>query len=359
MHFDHHYYGITNLFFAKVPRKKRSQKNLQDWHSHFNHALNRRWSVLAIIFLNRNICTPFLGLADWASGLAGWPRGGEWTDGRTDEWTNGWKISPFYRTSSPIGAAALPPPMKTKEKVEQGKGTADHLMPLSYLLGFHEWRQGSGPDRGQSPVEWGDFPSVRPSLRPFPPLGHPASPEAQPASPEVQPARPEAQPARPEAQRASQPQASSMAGWASGLAGWPSGGDERKKLINEWTNRKSPHSKGLHPRVGPTDRQMYQPTKPHIELLMIHIHIFWVTYVLHDKRINLPISSNSFLVTHKSTIVAFRYSKLFNKANSNQIDFLFLKKAFTRDELARRLKFWCKSVVGSGKFKMTFYFFYK
>ena len=52
------------------------------------------------------------------------------TDGRTDEW----KISPFYRTSSPIGAAALLPPMKTKEKVEQGKGTADHLMPLGYLF---------------------------------------------------------------------------------------------------------------------------------------------------------------------------------------------------------------------------------
>ena len=33
-------------------------------------------------------------------------------------------FSPFYRTSSPIGAAALPPPMKTKEKVKQGKGTA-------------------------------------------------------------------------------------------------------------------------------------------------------------------------------------------------------------------------------------------
>ena len=44
------------------------------------------------------------------------------------------KISPFYRTLSPIGAAALPPPMKTKEKVEQGKGTADHLMPLGYLF---------------------------------------------------------------------------------------------------------------------------------------------------------------------------------------------------------------------------------
>ena len=62
------------------------------------------------------------------------PEGG--TDGRTDGRTNGRKISPFYRTSSPIGAAALPPPMKTKEKVEQGKGTADHLMPLGYLFTF-------------------------------------------------------------------------------------------------------------------------------------------------------------------------------------------------------------------------------
>ena len=44
------------------------------------------------------------------------------------------KISPFYRASSTIGAAALPAPMKTKEKVEQGKGTADHLMPLGYLF---------------------------------------------------------------------------------------------------------------------------------------------------------------------------------------------------------------------------------
>ena len=70
-------------------------------------------------------------MAGWASGLAGWPRGG---NGRTEERTDGRKISPFYRTSSPIGAAALPPPMKTKEKLEQGKGIADHLMPLGYLL---------------------------------------------------------------------------------------------------------------------------------------------------------------------------------------------------------------------------------
>ena len=74
------------------------------------------------------------GLAGWASGLAGCPRGGDGRTKRTDGQTNVRKISPFYRTSSPIGAAALPPPMKTKEKVEQGKGTADHLMPLGYLF---------------------------------------------------------------------------------------------------------------------------------------------------------------------------------------------------------------------------------
>ena len=56
--------------------------------------------------------------------------------GETNEWTNKQKISPFYRTLTPIGAAALPPPMKTKEKVQQGKGTADHLMPLGYLFCF-------------------------------------------------------------------------------------------------------------------------------------------------------------------------------------------------------------------------------
>ena len=57
------------------------------------------------------------------------------------------------------------------------------LALLYFVLGFHGWRQGSGPDRGRSPVEWGDFPyvrtSVRPSVRPYPPLGHPARPEAQ------------------------------------------------------------------------------------------------------------------------------------------------------------------------------------
>merc|ERR1712183_125856 len=64
----------------------------------------------------------------------GWMAQGGGSDGRTNGQTNVWKNSPFYRTLSPIGAAALPPPIKTKEKVEQGKGTADHLMPLGYLF---------------------------------------------------------------------------------------------------------------------------------------------------------------------------------------------------------------------------------
>ena len=40
------------------------------------------------------------------------------------------------------------------------------LALLYFLLGFHGGRQGSGPDRGQSPVEWGDFPSVCLSVHP-------------------------------------------------------------------------------------------------------------------------------------------------------------------------------------------------
>ena len=42
-----------------------------------------------------------------------------------DRLTDGWKISPFYRTSSPTGAAA---------QKGQGKGTADHLMLLVFSV---------------------------------------------------------------------------------------------------------------------------------------------------------------------------------------------------------------------------------
>ena len=56
-----------------------------------------------------------------------------------------------------IGAAALPPPMITKEKVEQGKGTADHLMPLGYFL-----RMGHGPWEGLQQLPLGPCQRERP-----------------------------------------------------------------------------------------------------------------------------------------------------------------------------------------------------
>ena len=52
-----------------------------------------------------------------------------------EEHTSGQTVNlPILQDFDPIGAAALPTPVKTKEKVEQGKGTADHLMPLGYLF---------------------------------------------------------------------------------------------------------------------------------------------------------------------------------------------------------------------------------
>ena len=56
------------------------------------------------------------------------------------------------------------------------------LALLYLLLSFHGGRQGSGPDRGQSPVDGEIFCSF---IRPFPPLDHLARPEAQPAMPEA------------------------------------------------------------------------------------------------------------------------------------------------------------------------------
>ena len=60
-----------------------------------------------------------------------------------------------------------------KEKVAQRhQMVSGSLALLFFLLGFHGGRQGSGPDKGGSPVEWRDFPSVRLSVRPsVPPSG--------------------------------------------------------------------------------------------------------------------------------------------------------------------------------------------
>ena len=56
--------------------------------------------------------------------------------------------------------------LNVKPVAQRHQMVSGSLALLYFLLGFHGWRQGSGPDRGQSPVEWGDFPSVRPSVHP-------------------------------------------------------------------------------------------------------------------------------------------------------------------------------------------------
>ena len=63
---------------------------------------------------------------------------------------------------------------------------------------------GSGPDRERSPVEWGDFPSirlyVRPSIRPYVPPSRaqePARQASKPASQASEPARQASEPLRP------------------------------------------------------------------------------------------------------------------------------------------------------------------
>ena len=76
------------------------------------------------------------------------------------------------------------------------------LALLYILLGFHGGRQGSGPDKEQSPVEWGDFLTVRPSVRPSvhsfirPPLWaiqlglRPSQPGLRPSQPGLRPRQP-------------------------------------------------------------------------------------------------------------------------------------------------------------------------
>ena len=86
-----------------------------------------------------------------------------------------------------------------QEKLIQVIGS---LALLYFFLGFHGGKRGSGPDRGQSPVEW----AIQPSLSPSQPG---LKPEAWLAGLALGLAG----------------WASGLAGWASGQAGWPRGGD--------------------------------------------------------------------------------------------------------------------------------------
>ena len=57
-----------------------------------------------------------------------------------DKQTNEWMENlPILQDFAPYWCRCPASPMKTKEKVEQGKGTADHLMHLGYLF-FHVYK---------------------------------------------------------------------------------------------------------------------------------------------------------------------------------------------------------------------------
>ena len=108
-------------------------------------------------------------LAGWASGLAGWASGrGGRMDGRTDGQMYG-------KSLHSTGLCPLLGPLakkgkeeKEKERISSPKVSNGLQFPFPALLSpwFSWWKQGSGPNRGQSLVEWGDFPFVCPFIRP-------------------------------------------------------------------------------------------------------------------------------------------------------------------------------------------------
>ena len=71
------------------------------------------------------------------------------------------------------------------------------LALLNFLFGFHGGRQGSSPDRGRSPVEWGYFPSVHTSVGPsihsplwvIQPGLRPSQPGLSPSQPGLRPSQ--------------------------------------------------------------------------------------------------------------------------------------------------------------------------
>ena len=82
-------------------------------------------------------------------------------------------------------------------------------LPCSTFLSFHRGKQGSGPNRGQSPVEWGDYPYICLFIHPSPYLGQ---------------------------------------AWLAGPQAWLDGLEEGTKVqTNECMFGKSPHSTGLCP----------------------------------------------------------------------------------------------------------------
>ena len=135
-------------------------------------------------------------------------------------------------------------------------------------------QRGSSPDRGQSPVEWGDFQSVcssihlsiRPSVYPsVPPLRaqEQARQALDPSSQASEPAKQASEPLRP-GWLALRPACLALKpAWLALRPAWLAfgplrGGQTDKwtdkqtdKRIDGWTSGKFPHSTGLRPLLGP------------------------------------------------------------------------------------------------------------
>ena len=126
-------------------------------------------------------------------------------------------------------------------------------------------KRGSGPDRGQSPIEWGDFPSVRPSIRTYirPPLQGPRASQAslRPSQSGLRASQAGLRASQP-GLRASQPGLRALRpDWLGLRPAWlalgpPRGGTDGRTdgQTDEQTNGESPHSTGLCPLEGAAAR---------------------------------------------------------------------------------------------------------
>ena len=131
------------------------------------------------------------------------------------------------------------------------------------MMSVGDWFLGSGPDRGQSPVEWGEIPFVHLFVRPsVPPSGWPSNPTGWPLDPVGWPSDPSSWPSDPSSQPSDpSSRASDPSSWPSGSEGQPAGSEgqpagsegqpEGGGWMDGWTNGISPHSTGLCPLSGP------------------------------------------------------------------------------------------------------------
>ena len=127
----------------------------------------------------------------------------------------GLSARPLIQQARPLSLQARPPSQPVRQALDKG---TENLRVLHDLVRYDKTLNssredyckelelskrspssfqflGSGPDRGRSPVEWGDFPSVRPSVRPY--VGpSPPSRAQEPARQALDPASQASEPGR-------------------------------------------------------------------------------------------------------------------------------------------------------------------